>query len=46
MLVLGSQSKFLDVDLSVRGLGHTLSAIPSDKKVQFHANTCMSTLLT
>ena len=34
MLVLGSQSKFLDV------VGHTLSAFPSGKRVQFNANTC------
>ena len=40
MLVLGSQSKFLDVDLSVRGGTITLSAFPSGKRVQFHANTC------
>ena len=39
MLVLGSQSKFLDVDLSV-SVGNTLSAFPSGKRVQLHANIC------
>ena len=39
MLVIGSQSKFLDVDLSVR-VGTYSFSISSGKRVQLHANTC------